>query len=202
MDDKRYNELKSKGVIDKNDMVLFKGEQVPYYYLNEDLSDFNKPRGNMPYQSDEWAFKFFKKHGLYDNLDVSSKSEVADEMFKLVETGKYKKRNLIKVLREKFPNVKAGVIHRLIKKNMDLRILEIDRTYKTKPYVIKGKYYIGGQMKFYKVNISELGYEDIWEADDEEEAKEMALIHCKQYLHEYVDDIWVEEHKEKNENNN
>ena len=27
-------------------------------------------------------------------------------------------------------------------------------------------------MKFYKVNISELGYEeDIWEADDEEEAK-------------------------------
>ena len=143
MDDKRYNELKSKGVIDKNDMVLFKGEQVPYYYLKEDFSNFNEPRGSMPYQSDEWAFKFFKKHGLYDNLDVSSKSEVADEMFKLVETGKYKKRNLIKVLREKFPNVKAGVIHRLIKKNMNLRILEIDRTYKTKPYVIKGKYYIG-----------------------------------------------------------
>ena len=57
-------------------------------------------------------------------------------------------------------------------------------------------------MKFYKVNMSELGYEDIWEADDEEEAKEMALIHCKQYLHEYVDDIWVEEHKEEDENNN
>ena len=37
-------------------------------------------------------------------------------------------------------------------------------------------------------------------SDDEEEAKEMALIHCKQYLHEYVDDIWVEEHKEENEN--
>ena len=79
-----------------------------------------------------------------ERITTSIKSEIADEMFKLVETGKYKKRNLIKVLREKFKDVNAGVIHRLIKKNMDLRILEIDRTYKTKPYVIKGKYYIGG----------------------------------------------------------
>ena len=61
-----------------------------------------------------------------------------------MNTGNYKKRNLIKALRELFPDVNAGVIHRLIKKNMDLRILEIDRTYKTKPYVIKGKYYRGG----------------------------------------------------------
>ena len=79
-----------------------------------------------------------------DRITTSIKSEIADEMFKLVSNGKYKKRNLIKVLREKFPNVNAGVIHRLIKKNLSLRILEIDTTYKTKPYVIKGKYYIGG----------------------------------------------------------
>ena len=143
MDDKRYNELKSKGVIDKNDMVLFKGEQVPYYYLNEDLSDFNKPRGNMPYQSDEWFYNFLKKHGRLDHqLKTSPKSEIADEMFKLIETGNHKKRNLIKLLKDKFPKVKAGVIHRLIKKNLSLRILEIDRTYKTKPFVIKGKYFI------------------------------------------------------------
>ena len=79
-----------------------------------------------------------------ERITTSIKSEIADEMFNLISNGKYKKRNLIKVLRDKFPNVNAGVIHRLIKKNMDLRILEIDRTYKTKPYVIKGKYYIGG----------------------------------------------------------
>ena len=79
-----------------------------------------------------------------DRITTSIKSEIADEMFRLVSTGKYKKRNLIKVLREKFKDVNAGVIHRLIKKNLSLRILEIDRTYKTKPYVIKGKYYIGG----------------------------------------------------------
>ena len=79
-----------------------------------------------------------------ERITTSIKSEIADEMFNLISNGKYKKRNLIKVLREKFKDVNAGVIHRLIKKNMDLRILEIDRTYKTKPYVIKGKYYIGG----------------------------------------------------------
>tara|TARA_B100000963_G_C22159338_1_gene465227 strand:- start:59 stop:526 length:468 start_codon:yes stop_codon:yes gene_type:complete len=80
-----------------------------------------------------------------ERITTSIKSEIADEMFNLISNGKYKKRNLIKVLREKFKDVNAGVIHRLIKKNMDLRILEIDRTYKTKPYVIKGKYYIGGK---------------------------------------------------------
>ena len=79
-----------------------------------------------------------------ERITTSIKSDIADRMFNLVSNGKYKKRNLIKALRELFPDVNAGVIHRLIKKNMDLRILEIDRTYKTKPYVIKGKYYIGG----------------------------------------------------------
>ena len=108
-----------------------------------------------------------------DRITTSIKSEIADEMFKLVETGKYKKRNLIKVLREKFKDVNAGVIHRLIKKNMDLRILEIDRTYKTKPYVIKGKYYIGGQMKRYKVTVPE--QELIVEAEDEGDAESQAL---------------------------
>jgi hypothetical protein len=79
-----------------------------------------------------------------ERITTSIKSEIAERMFHLVNTDKYKKRNLIKVLRELFPDVNAGVIHRLIKKNLSLRILEIDRTYKTKPYVIKGKYYIGG----------------------------------------------------------
>ena len=49
------------------------------------------------------------------------------------------------------------------------------------------------ELKKYKVGISALGYEDIWEAEDEQEAEEMALIHCKQYLHEYVDVDLIEE---------
>ena len=75
----------------------------------------------------------------------SIKSEISDELFNLIDSGKYKKRNLIKALRLKFPDVNSGVICRLIKKYLSLRILEIDRTYKTKPFVIKGKYYVGGQ---------------------------------------------------------
>ena len=50
-------------------------------------------------------------------------------------------------------------------------------------------------MKKYKVGISELGYEEIVDAEDEQEAEEMALIHCKQYLQEYVDVDTLEEVK-------
>jgi hypothetical protein len=143
MDKIKYLKLKKEGIIDEYDCVLLNGDKVPYYYLNENLTAFNPPIGDMPYQSDEWFYNFLKKHGRLDHQSKTSpKSEIADEMFKLIETGKYKKRNLIKLLRDKFPKVKAGIIHRIIKKNMDLRILEIDRTYKTKPYVIKGKYFI------------------------------------------------------------
>ena len=141
MEDSRYLKLKKEGLIDDNDNVQFNGELVPYYYLNEDLTAFNPPTGDMPYQSDEWFYRFLKKHGRLDT-NTNPKSKIVDEMFRLIDIGKYKKRNLIKALREKFPEVNAGIIHRLIKKNIDLRIIEIDRTYKTKPYVIKGKYFI------------------------------------------------------------
>lgn len=73
-------------------------------------------------------------------VESSVKDEIANTLFNLIETKQYKKRNLIKELRNKYPNVNAGIIHRMIKKFLSLRILEIDRTYKTKQYVIKGKY--------------------------------------------------------------
>ena len=41
-------------------------------------------------------------------------------------------------------------------------------------------------MKKYKVNIEELGYEEIIEAEDEDEAELDALVHCKMYLQDYV----------------
>ena len=75
-------------------------------------------------------------------IEKSVKAEISDTLFNLIENNNYKKRNLIKALREKFPEVNAGVIQRLIKKYLSLRILEIDTTYKTKRYIIKGKYYI------------------------------------------------------------
>lgn len=75
-------------------------------------------------------------------VEKSVKAEISSTLFSLIEKDNYKKRNLIKALREKFPEVNPGVIQRLIKKYLSLRILEIDTTYKTKRYIIKGKYYI------------------------------------------------------------
>jgi len=75
-------------------------------------------------------------------VEKSVKGEISSTLFSLIEKDNYKKRNLIKALREKFPEVNPGVIQRLIKKYLSLRILEIDTTYKTKRYIIKGKYYI------------------------------------------------------------
>ena len=75
-------------------------------------------------------------------ITTSIKGEIQSELFSLIDKDKYKKRNLIKALRNKFPDVNSGVICRMIKKFLSLRVLEIDKTYKTKPFVIKGKYYI------------------------------------------------------------
>ena len=77
-----------------------------------------------------------------ERITTSIKDEIQSELFNLIEKDKYKKRNLIKALRNKFPEVNSGVICRLIKKLLSFRILEIDRTFKTKPFIIKGKYYI------------------------------------------------------------
>ena len=63
-------------------------------------------------------------------------------IFKLIEKDKYKKRNLIKALREQYPKVSSNIICRIIKNYLNLRVLEIDGTYKTKPFIIKGKYYV------------------------------------------------------------
>mgnify|MGYP006903306499 FL=1 len=41
-------------------------------------------------------------------------------------------------------------------------------------------------MPKYKVNIEELGYESIIEAEDEDEAELEAIIDCKVNLHEYI----------------
>jgi len=71
-----------------------------------------------------------------------AKSEISNTLFNLIEKKQYKKRNLIKELRDMFPTISAGIIHRLIKKYLSLRVLEIDTTYKTKPFIIKGRYFV------------------------------------------------------------
>ena len=117
------------------------------------LSNLSMPQMCMSWVSEDDFNNLLEKYKIdltpYVKDDTritnSIKSEISDELFNLIDSDEYKKRNLIKALRLKFPDVNSGVICRLIKKYLSLRILEIDRTYKTKPFVIKGKYYVGGQ---------------------------------------------------------
>ena len=137
MEDKIFSYLDKQNTNEADKLSMLLGylsmPTMCYSWVNED--DFNSLLEKYkiditPYVKDD------------ERITTSVKSEIAGEMFRLIDTGKYKKRNLIKALREKFPEVNSGVICRLIKKNMNLRLIEIDRTYKTKPYVIKGKYFI------------------------------------------------------------
>ena len=103
-------------------------------YLNKTYTDFSDADA-------EWLYNLYQKH--FPNAKVNGiKSQIKDEIFNFIAKDNYKKKNLIKALRNKFPDIKSGVICRILKKYLSLRVLEIDRTYKTKPFVIKGKYYI------------------------------------------------------------
>ena len=103
-------------------------------YLNKTYTDFSDADA-------EWLYNLYQKH--FPNAKVNGiKSQIKDEIFNLIAKDNYKKKNLIKALRNKFPDIKSGVICRILKKYLSLRVLEIDRTYKTKPFVIKGKYCI------------------------------------------------------------
>jgi hypothetical protein len=103
-------------------------------YLNKTYTDFSDTNS-------EWLYNLYQKH--FPNAKVNGiKSQIKDEIFNLIGKDNYKKKNLIKALRNKFPDIKSGVICRILKKYLSLRVLEIDRTYKTKPFVIKGKYCI------------------------------------------------------------
>ena len=120
---------------EKLGMLLANLSMPKMCYSWSSLDDFNNLLNK--YKIDVSKFEKEKP-----TTEKSVKAEISDTLFNLIENNKYKKRNLIKALREKFPEVNAGVIQRLIKKYLSLRILEIDTTYKTKRYIIKGKYYI------------------------------------------------------------
>ena len=60
----------------------------------------------------------------------------------LVDTG-LKKRPLIAKMRGQFPKLSSAVICNFVNKQLKLRVLAIDTKFKTKPVIIKGKYWRG-----------------------------------------------------------
>ena len=58
----------------------------------------------------------------------------------LVDTG-LKKRPLIAKMRGQFPKLSSAVICNFVNKQLKLKVVAIDTTFKTKPVIIKGKYW-------------------------------------------------------------
>ena len=61
--------------------------------------------------------------------------------YTLVENEQLKKKPFIKRLREKFPEIGSGVICRIVNKLLDQRVIEKDTKFKTKPILVKGRYW-------------------------------------------------------------
>ena len=61
--------------------------------------------------------------------------------YALVENEQLKKKPFIKRLREKFPEVGSGVICRIVNKLLEQRVVEKDTKFKTKPILVKGRYW-------------------------------------------------------------
>jgi hypothetical protein len=58
----------------------------------------------------------------------------------LVDTG-LKKKPLIAKMRDKFPKLSSSQICRFVNNQLKLKVITIDTKYKTKPVIIKGKYW-------------------------------------------------------------
>ena len=66
--------------------------------------------------------------------------QLMDFLAELVGTG-LKKKPLIAKFREQFPKLSSSQICRFINNQLKLKVIEIDKKYKTKPIVVKGKYW-------------------------------------------------------------
>ena len=67
-------------------------------------------------------------------------SDLMNFLSTLVNTG-LKKKPLIAKFREQFPKLSSSQICRFINNQLKLKVIEIDKKYKTKPIVVKGRYW-------------------------------------------------------------
>ena len=66
--------------------------------------------------------------------------QLMDFLATLVNTG-LKKKPLIAKMREQFPKLSSSQVCRFINNQLKLKVIEIDKKYKTKPIVVKGRYW-------------------------------------------------------------
>ena len=83
-----------------------------------------------------WAVKAEDSKQSRKDRDI----ELINYLATLVNTG-LKKKPLIAKMREKFTKLSSAQVCRFINNQLKLKVIEIDKKYKTKPVVIKGKYW-------------------------------------------------------------
>jgi len=66
--------------------------------------------------------------------------ELMSFLASLVDTG-LKKKPFIAKMRDKFPKLSSSQICRFVNNQLKLKVITIDTKYKTKPVVVKGKYW-------------------------------------------------------------
>ena len=86
-----------------------------------------------------WNLNFLSVPSSKKRRDVHT--DIRFGVYELIETEQLKKKPLIKRLREKFPEIGSGVICRIVNKLLDQRVIEKDTKFKTKPILVKGRYW-------------------------------------------------------------
>ena len=86
-----------------------------------------------------WNLNFLSVPSSKKRRDVHK--DVRFGVYELIENEQLKKKPLIKRLREKFPEIGSGVICRIVNKLLDQRVIEKDTKFKTKPILVKGRYW-------------------------------------------------------------
>ena len=78
-----------------------------------------------------------------NSRDKNINNDISSAIKHLIVSDKLKKKPFIKVIRGQFPEVSSGVVCRILNKLISSRVIEIDRTFKTKPLLVEGKYWKG-----------------------------------------------------------
>lgn len=69
------------------------------------------------------------------------KKEIQRIILQTVSANTLKKKPLLKLLREQNPTINPTSLNRQLNNLLKSRVVEIDRKFKTKPFIVKGKYW-------------------------------------------------------------
>ena len=104
----------------------------------KELSDKDDPKPAVTPPTEKWVMPSFPLSP--KQLKKKRHKELMSFLASLVDTG-LKKKPLIAKMREQFPKLSSAQICRFVNNQLKLKVIAIDTKYKTKPVIIKGKYW-------------------------------------------------------------